>query len=108
MRLRNFTPHSIDFIVDGEVKLSLPSEGVIRLKTQEEVMGNLYLDEVQIPLMKTVYGEVMDLPPYEEGTILIVSPITVSACPDRDDLYCPYGLIRDSQGNIIGCKGLTR
>jgi len=59
-----------------------------------------------ISLIRTEYGEIYDLPPQEEGVLLIVSSMVRTVLPERTDLASPGDLIRNERGNIIGCKNL--
>ena len=40
---------------------------------------------------------------YDDGDYVLVA----SACPDRSDLLVPGPLVRDSEGKVIGCRGLS-
>lgn len=53
--------------------------------------------------------EIIGLPEPEEGVILIVAKAVSDAAPrSRGDLMSPGRLIRDEDGAVIGCDGLTR
>jgi hypothetical protein len=101
----NKTPHPV-IIVDGEGKeiYRFEKAAPIRLASQtiadEEIAG--------VPTSRTMFGEPVGLPDYENGTYYIVSQIVKSALPDRADLLVPAEVVRDTQGNIIGCKSLGR
>ena len=60
-----------------------------------------------IALTRQTFGEVVDLPEPEKDVMLIVSRLVASACPDRSDLLVPGPLVRDSEGEVIGCRGLS-
>ena len=103
--LINMTPHSVT-ILDGNGNLiqTIPaSGGQIRLKTSTVPTGI----EVQgIPVTKTVFGEPEGLPEKVEGTYIIVSQLVKNALPQREDLLVPAEVVRDANGNILGCKSL--
>ncbi len=61
-----------------------------------------------IPTSVTVFGEPIGLPKQADGTYYIVSQMVKSACPERDDLLVPADVVRDDNGNIIGCRGFNR
>jgi hypothetical protein len=65
-------------------------------------------DGVPIPLYYTQTGAVIDLPSPQDGVMLIVSSIVRGQHPRRDDLLSPSELVRDADGNVIGCRGLSR
>ncbi len=109
MRVVNLTPHEVK-IVDGgnNVVAVFPSDGVARA-SQHDVL----VDEINsIPVVKTEFGEVLGLPEPTEGTVFIVSRITVEAARAQglstDDLLVTSGAVRDDQGRIVGCRALAR
>ena len=103
--LINMTPHAVG-IVDGQNNLimTIPASGsLIRLKTSIIPTGV----EIQgVPVTKTVFGEPEGLPEYVEDTYIIVSQLVKTALPLRTDLLVPAEVVRDSSGNILGCKSL--
>jgi hypothetical protein len=58
--------------------------------------------------MKTVLGQVVDLPEPQDDTLYIVSRAVAEAARDRDDLVVPDNVIRDDQGRVIACRALAR
>ena len=53
--------------------------------------------------------EIVGLPEPEEDVILIVAKAVADASPaGRGDLMSPGRLLRDAEGRVIGCDGLTR
>ncbi|MEM2991102.1 MAG: hypothetical protein QXQ02_07975, partial [Halobacteria archaeon] len=66
-----------------------------------------------IPVVKTTYGEVLDLPEPEPGVFYIVSGVVLSAVGDsRQDLLAPdtgpASVVRDGDGKIVGVRRLRR
>jgi hypothetical protein len=103
--LVNMTPHPIT-IVDAfnQVVLVIPFSGnQIRLKAETIVLEETVFG---VPLSKTVFSEPVGLPDYSEGTYYIVSQLVKSALPLRTDLLVPAEVVRDTTGNIIGCRSL--
>jgi len=102
-KILNFTPHPIT-IVDGENKVTrtIESSGLIRLAAKTVSSGTID----NVPVTKTVFGEPEGLPNFVEGTFIIVSQLVKSALPSRSDLLVPAEVVRDKEGNIIGCKSL--
>ncbi|MFW6025472.1 MAG: hypothetical protein ACOCRX_03950 [Candidatus Woesearchaeota archaeon] len=64
-------------------------------------------DWIQIPLTKTVFGNIHGLPEYKTGIYYIVSSLVAQACPDRSDLLIPNESVRGEDGWIIGVKSLA-
>ena len=98
MKIVNATPHAIN--INGNC---LEPCGKIARVEQNNIKINT-IDGIDI--FKSVFGNVVDLPDKEEDTIYIVSALVRSACTDRKDIFSPSDFIRDSAGNITGCKGL--
>ena len=103
-RIKNLTPHTVTIITGKENIIYMPIYPTPRLSTKTEFIGAID----GVPLTKTVFGEVQDLPPKKEGVYLIVSRLVLSACPTRTDLLVPNELVRNDKGQIIGCKSLAQ
>lgn len=108
MRLVNLTPHAIKIIGDDSMTVIPPDGTVARVSQRDLFDGFLEVGDRMIPSYHTIFGEVTGLPDEVEGTIYIVSAMVAKAIPGRRDLYSPAGLIRDENGNVIGCRGLAR
>lgn len=103
MTLINLTPHPISIISDTE-SLDLPPSGeVARVSMTQTIVGHIGW----IPIFTTSFGEVTGLPEPQEGVAFIVSGMVASAAP-RGDVFSPGQLVRDADGRVVGCKGLTR
>lgn len=102
----NLTPHDVCiFSDDGMACRVIPASGnVARLTTQTVRDG--YIDG--IPVTKTVFGDVENLPAPEDGTVYIVSSLVAQRCKDRDDVFVPNESVRDVNGKIVGCKSLGK
>jgi hypothetical protein len=100
----NLTPHNIFEVESG---INFPASGkVARISSTSEVMYFLEQDNGLIPVYKTCFGEVQGLPENPvNGTFYIVSGIVLSAMPNRWDLLAPGELVRDGNGNPVGCRG---
>lgn len=104
-KLRNLTPHSVTLHrTDGSVETIQPEGLVPRAEMETVQTGTL----AGVPVRITRPSRVVDLPPPEEGTMLIVSRVVASAAPDRDDLVFPDELVRDDQGRVVGCRAFGR
>lgn len=122
MKIRNFTPHPINICNDaGEIIRVFQPEGLVRLKAETASAGTI--DGVRVS--HTVFGKPEGLPEpsyfsseeleeiydcYTGGQVpsvyYIVSQLVKSALTDRTDLLVPAEVVRDSVGNIVGCKSL--
>ena len=103
MKFVNLTPHVINIHGDGDVCPVAPDGRVARVSTTSiEIAGGCG----PFALVATVYGEVTGLPDPVVDTCFIVSSMVADRVLDRDDVVAPGELVRDAQGNPIGCKGL--
>lgn len=106
MKIVNLTPHRIDFVTaDGSPLMSVePSGTIARVSVKTETIGEI----AGIPVTKSVYSDVVDLPAPQEETVYVVSSLVAQRCVDRDDVFIPNESVRDSEGKIIGCKSLGK
>lgn len=104
-KIINMTPHTITIVnEEGSLLMQIPSSGVARVSSVETIVST----ELGFPETETTFGEVEGLPPQEEGTIVIVSRLVMSRCPERADLRVPGLQVRNAEGQVIGCKSLAR
>lgn len=107
MRIINLTPHALN-LVTGEGTVTIPPSGTIaRVSVNRTQIGTVSIDGVTVPLNRSQYGEVVDLPDPAEDTLYVVSALVAAACPERSDLVVPDDLVRDEQGRVIGARALT-
>jgi len=112
MKLVNLTPHTINVIsFTSGTSVALPPTGTVaRCATKSRTVGTVAVvgtAKENIALFRVEYGEVVDLPAPEEGTLFVVSALVRSAVPARDDVASPGDLVRDEKGQPIGCRGLV-
>lgn len=109
---RNLTPHALYVkALDGATVVIPPDErGAARVvydrlpPEQTNIAGH----EVQISVAGSP-REIVGLPEPEEDVILLVAKAVGDAAPaGRGDLMSPGRLLRDEDGTVIGCDGLTR
>ncbi len=129
MKFVNLCPHAVDIVDEGNLVLTIPPSGeVARCEQKDEfcfcinnVNNTRETDSdkahievtatgrpiIKVPVFKTTYGKITGLPDPEVGKVFIVSRIVKLACPERDDVLTPNGIIRDDEGRIIGGKCLS-
>ena len=106
--LVNLTPHTLNIECEDGTFIKLePSGKVARVSVENKPHLTVSAGEVSIPTTLPVFGEVEGLPEPQDGVILITS-LLVAARVQRVDVLSPGELIRDTDGNVIGCKGLSR
>ena len=108
MKLKNFTPHNVVIVINELEKIVIPSDGIARVTEEKNATPSIDVDGVIIETFVSAFGEVENLPPQEDGVMVIVSALAADAAKDRNDLLVPGELVRDNDGNIIGCKSLRR
>lgn len=99
MIIINLTPHTINVCGGG----SYASSGVARVSETETQIGTVN----GIPLFRKTWGPVVGLPAPQPDTIYIVSAMVKAAAGNRSDLLVPTKLVRDENGNVIGCQGFA-
>ena len=109
---RNLTPHALSVkTLGGATVVILPdSRGAARVVYDRFPPEQATLNGHEIAI--SVAGsprEIVGLPEPEEDVILIVAKAVSDAAPaGRGDLMSPGRLLRDEDGTVIGCDGLTR
>ena len=100
--LVNLTPHDIKVKTqDGFV--TIPKSGQV---ARVDVTRSSIVSLNGIDIFRPNFGNVIGLPPVQDGTAYIVSAMVRGAVPDRIDVFSPGSLIRDDAGNVIACDGL--
>ena len=102
-QILNFTPHNLNVVDINGVTQQLPSVGVARLATSTVSVNPIN----GFGVVATAFADVTGLPDPVSGTYYVVSRLVFSPCPGRLDVLCPGELIRDSAGNVVGCKGFS-
>lgn len=103
MNFVNLTPHAIDIRrADGNI-LHIESSGTVA-RVDEKRNALPPIDDINITTAS--YGDIYGLPDSEPDTVYIVSML-VLAKTTRVDVFAPGPLIRDAQGRVLGCDGLT-
>lgn len=105
MQIINLTPHSIKLVdKNGNViKVWNKCENPARCKQETIYVTNIG----DVPISKTKFGEVYDLPPPNPATLYIVSRFIMIACPERQDLLVPNEIYRTRDGVVQGCQSFA-
>lgn len=107
--LKNLTPHEVKiYKLNGTVPdldVVIEAGGAVARVSCEYIKVDKKVEGID--MYRTVFGEVTGLPDYEEGVYLLVSTMVREALPLRSDLVSPGQLLRDNDGNVIGCLGLV-
>ena len=117
--IKNLTPHAVNIIgADGSTLISFEPDSTIpapRLKRAKADMIEIKVQGgVQVPVslgadLVQEFEDSAGLPDAEEGVLFIVSRFVAveAAKMGRKDFLVPDLLVRDDEGNIIGCKALA-
>jgi len=108
MEFVNLTPHVLNVICEGEVVLSIPPSGEVARVSVKMVHNGGYdkAPGVVIPQYVAEYGDLVGMPE-PDGRVFITS-LVVAQKARRCDVVSPGELVRNDQGQPIGCRGLQR
>jgi len=106
MNIINITPHTLNIHSANGVVTVEPSGTIARVATTSEEVGSVD----GVPIYRTSFGDIEDLPQPKEGIVFVASLIVASraAALGRKDVVSPGTLIRDDSGKPLGCRGLTQ
>jgi len=101
----NLTPHDVKLLCDGKEHVFLKSGTIARVSSKSEFSHSVN----GLPVHKTIYGEVENLPEPQEGVIYIVALLVAQVLAGtRTDIICPDtgpdSAVRDDKGLIAGVK----
>lgn len=106
-RIINLTAHPVVLLgKENRIIKTFESEGSIRLSQHLVDIKLLEIEKAKIRVTKTVFGKAEGVPDQEDGVYYIVSAITKTAYPERDDFLIPSELQRGLNNEILGCKSL--
>lgn len=105
MNIINLTPHDIHICdADGIVTRTITRSGSqARCAVSTVVAGSAD----GIPLVCAEFGDVSGLPETQPNTLYLVSLFVRQASPNRTDIASPGEMVRNTEGQIIGCKNLA-
>lgn len=100
----NTTPHNVNICDNNNKVINVfpKADQPLRLETITNKIGEVN----GIPVNNVIFG-VAELPEFQENVYYIVSALVKNAFSDRADLLVPHDVVRDSDGNIIGCKSFS-
>lgn len=109
-KIVNLTPHRVVTVLsDGRHVEFPPHEISARLTRPTTDLPPIRFNGIDIPSgLSFDTGLSTGLPSPQEGTIYIVSRAVASSFTERTDLVFPDDLVRDSSGNVVGCRRLSR
>jgi len=107
VKIVNLTPHEVTVKTDGGEIVIPPSGQVARCAEKRSPAPALETEMGSIPVSRASYGAVEGLPDPQPGVVYIVSALVLAAVPERRDVFAPGPAIRDEEGRIIGCDGLS-
>lgn len=96
----NLTPHAVN--VQGYAPLA-PSGAVARCAETRSDAGTV----AGVPVTVASFGAVEGLPAAQAGVYYIVSALVLAQVPERADVFAPGPALRDGDGRVVGCVGLS-
>lgn len=104
----NLTGHDITVIQWNNERVTLESDGYLRVDSDMENVSSVRVDGLRIPLLEITERMSPDgLPPPSRNTLYVVSGI-VAAKVQRDDFAVPARVTRNSIGTVAGCRAFAR
>jgi hypothetical protein len=109
----NATPHDVNIMDEDENIIKTYQKGDIQIRLDEDMEkgeGAEFIEEETIddvPVKKISYCP-GDVPNEKENVYYIVSTLVAQAFDYRKDFLVPIEVVRDDDGNPIGCKALGR
>lgn len=95
-----------DITISGHGTLS-KSENPCRVETEQIIIGKI----CGVPIAKTQFKKLVNLPEQEDGTYYIVSRICMDYLPfKREDVFCVdtgSSAIRDESGQVVAVTQLS-
>lgn len=109
MKIVNLTPHvlRVETETEGYFIVTPPSGQLARVGVVMSPLTAISVEGGDVPLARSITGEVVGLPAPEEGVIFVTSLLAAQAAR-REDVLSPGELIRGEDGQPIGCRGLSR
>jgi hypothetical protein len=104
MNFINCTPHTINEAITGQ---QFRTSGTI---ARVDVASKIVDIIEDISIYENAYGSLVDLPEPIDNVLFIVSGLVLEAAKllNRTDCVSPGELVRNSEGQPIGCKGFKR
>lgn len=118
-QVQNATPHPLDVYDAGgtDIVLTLPtSDIVIRAGERTVTLSDAVVQGVSIPMHGSAYGSLaavdhdskpVALPEPAHGVFYVVALPVAIAAPNRTDFLVCGPAVRDADGRMFGCKGLS-
>lgn len=121
--LINLTPHDLvvktqELLIDDSLRpggweetissfdLVIPKSGLVTRIVEKSEISTRFLSYV-LKTKAIRFSGLKDMPDPKPNTIFVTSRIVGEKIKDRKDVFFPGELIRDENGNIIGCEGLA-
>ncbi len=110
--LKNLTPHVI-VIRPGDEEVVLPPSGqVARVSVSAKELYKIAFAGIRVPVVRTEFGDIVDLPDPDEGVIYVTSTLVAQAAAarGRTDVVAPdtspESAVRDQEGRIVAVRRL--
>ena len=107
MSVINTTPHSVVIIDSDGNTITIKSSCVWRVKTHQTLVGNI--DGIPMYIEDADGFDFGNVLPSKDGQYIVSRPMAAALTAAKVDgtFYVPSDLVRDKDGNVIGCRGLV-
>lgn len=108
-KIVNLSKFDCVLIADDGSNLFFPMEGKVSPVFLREESGAMPYKGKNIKITKPRVSEIIGLPPQREDTVLIVTALVSSLCPERDDLFIVDEPVKESvSGKIVAFRSLCK
>lgn len=109
VKIVNVTPHPIHLKLEDGVELTFAPEKVpARCAETHQHLRTLDLEEgASVTVARKSFGKIENLPKPQKGVVYVASMLVAQAAKHagREDVVSPDGILRDDEGQIVGCTG---
>ncbi len=106
VRLVNLTGHDIEIVQWNNRRVTLKSQGQLRVQSSMQAIGRVKVNGIEVPLLQISEVSVDDVPEID-GVLYVVSGV-VAAKAKRKDFVVPSRVVRDSAGRTRACRAFAR
>jgi hypothetical protein len=109
-KLVNLTTHAIK-IARPEGAIEIPPSGrIARARTIRKIIAFVEIDGIRVPINKTTFAELIDLPEPEPGALYIISIVALEAALKlgRTDVVSPDEIVRGNIGEVLYCRSFSQ
>jgi hypothetical protein len=105
-KIINATFHPINILNEMGVLMKVFPKTGVSIRLEERMTEGEDIDGIPTGVIN--WDGAVNMPEQKEGVFYIVSQLTQSLLTHRSDLLSPKGIVRDNDGNVLGCRMFSR